>query len=73
MSGSSVPIVTVDGPSGSGKGTLSSALGKVLGWTVLDSGSLYRAIALETWRKKIEFQGAEELEISELINSLNIE
>ena len=73
MSRSSVPIVTIDGPSGSGKGTLSSALGIVLGWTVLDSGSLYRAIALETWRKKIEFQEAEELEISELINSLNIE
>ena len=73
MSRGSVPIVTVDGPSGSGKGTLSSALGNVLGWAVLDSGSLYRAIALETWRKKIEFQRAEELEISELIKSLNIE
>ncbi len=73
MSRSSVPIVTVDGPSGSGKGTLSSALGHVLGWTVLDSGSLYRAIALEIWRKKIEFLEAEEPEISELINSLSIE
>ena len=73
MSRSPVPIVTVDGPSGSGKGTLSSALGNSLGWAVLDSGSLYRAIALETWRKKIEFQEAEEFEISELINSLNIE
>ena len=73
MSRSSVPIVTVDGPSGSGKGTLASALGNVLGWTVLDSGSLYRAIALEIWRKKIEFLEAEEPEISELINSLSIE
>ena len=73
MSRSSVPIVTVDGPSGSGKGTLSSALGNVLGWKVLDSGSLYRAIALEIWRKKIEFRKAEEPEISELINSLSIE
>ena len=73
MSRSSVPIVTIDGPSGSGKGTQSIALGNVLGWTVLDSGSLYRAIALETWRKKIEFRDAEELEISELINSLSIE
>ena len=73
MSRSSVPIVTVDGPSGSGKGTLSSALGNVLGWKVLDSGSLYRAIALEIWRKKIEFRKAEEPEITELINSLSIE
>ena len=44
-----------------------------MGWTVLDSGSLYRAIALETWRKKIEFRESEEPEISELINSLSIE
>ena len=73
MSRGSVPIVTVDGPSGSGKGTLSIALGKVLGWTVLDSGSLYRAIALGAWRKRIEFQKAEEVEISEHINSLKIE
>ena len=73
MSRGSVPIVTVDGPSGSGKGTLSSALGNVLGWKVLDSGSLYRAIALEIWRKKIEFRKAEEPEISKLLNSLSIE
>ena len=73
MSRTSVPIVTVDGPSGSGKGTLSSALGKVLGWTVLDSGSLYRAIALEIWRNKIGLQMAGDPEISELINSLSIE
>ena len=73
MSRGLVPIVTVDGPSGSGKGTLSSALGNSLGWAVLDSGSLYRAIALETWRKKIEFQEAEELEILDVISSLNIE
>ena len=73
MSRTSVPIVTVDGPSGSGKGTLSSALGKLLGWTVLDSGSLYRAIALEIWRNKIGLQMAGDPEISELINSLSIE
>ena len=41
MALSSVPIITIDGPSGSGKGTLASALGSVLGWTILDSGALY--------------------------------
>ena len=56
MSQSSVPIVTIDGPSGSGKNS-GECSGNVLGWTVLDSGSLYRAIALETWRKKIDFRG----------------
>ncbi len=73
MSRGLVPIITVDGPSGSGKGTLSNALGDSLGWAVLDSGALYRAIAFETWRKNIEFREAEELEIFELIHSLDIE
>ena len=73
MTRSSVPIITIDGPSGSGKGTLANALGKALGWTILDSGALYRAIAFDSWRKKIDFHGVEELKILELIDSLNIE
>ena len=68
-----IPIITVDGPSGSGKGTLSSALGDSLGWSVLDSGALYRAIALETWRKKIDFNEVAEHEIFKLIDSLSLE
>ena len=73
MARRSVPIITIDGPSGSGKGTLSSALGSSLGWTILDSGALYRAIAFDAWREKIDFHEAEELKIFGLINSLNIE
>ena len=73
MARRSVPIITIDGPSGSGKGTLSSALGSSLGWTILDSGALYRAIAFDAGRKKIDFHEAEELKIYELIKSLNIE
>lgn len=41
-----VPIITVDGPSGSGKGTVSRILAKRLGWHLLDSGALYRLVAL---------------------------
>lgn len=41
----SIPVITVDGPSGSGKGTISSQLAKELGWHFLDSGALYRACA----------------------------
>jgi cytidylate kinase len=41
-----VPILTVDGPSGSGKGTVSRILAKRLGWHLLDSGALYRLVAL---------------------------
>ena len=39
-------IVTIDGPSGSGKGTISRAVARKLGWHLLDSGALYRLVAL---------------------------
>ncbi|RLA48595.1 MAG: (d)CMP kinase [Gammaproteobacteria bacterium] len=39
---SDVPVITVDGPSGAGKGTISHMLAKALGWHLLDSGALYR-------------------------------
>jgi cytidylate kinase len=41
-----VPVITIDGPSGSGKGTVSRAAAKALGWGLLDSGALYRLVAL---------------------------
>jgi CMP/dCMP kinase len=41
-----IPIVTVDGPSGSGKGTISRAVAVQVGWHLLDSGALYRLVAL---------------------------
>ena len=41
-----VPVVTIDGPSGAGKGTVSRALAGRLGWHLLDSGALYRLVAL---------------------------
>lgn len=40
------PVITVDGPSGSGKGTICSLLARELGWSLLDSGALYRLVAL---------------------------
>ena len=40
-----VPIVTIDGPSGSGKGTISKALAIDLNWNYLDSGLIYRCYA----------------------------
>merc|ERR1712137_1415547 len=42
----STPVVTVDGPSGAGKGTLSSLLAKKLGWHFLNSGAIYRVLAV---------------------------
>ncbi len=41
-----VPVLAIDGPSGSGKGTVGQALAAQLGWHFLDSGTLYRAVAL---------------------------
>jgi cytidylate kinase len=40
------PVLTIDGPSGSGKGTISRAVAEQLGWHFLDSGALYRAVGL---------------------------
>ena len=41
----SAPVVTIDGPSGSGKGTISRAVAQHAGWHLLDSGALYRLVA----------------------------
>ncbi|MEM1112145.1 MAG: (d)CMP kinase [Pseudomonadota bacterium] len=38
------PVITVDGPSGAGKGTISQLLAEQLGWSLLDSGALYRVV-----------------------------
>jgi cytidylate kinase len=40
------PVATIDGPSGSGKGTISRAVARTVGWHLLDSGALYRLVAL---------------------------
>ncbi len=45
-----IPVITVDGPSASGKGTLAAALAAALGYRYLDSGALYRATALAAQR-----------------------
>lgn len=44
MNKQQTPVITVDGPSGSGKGTLCTLLAKKLGWHLLDSGALYRVL-----------------------------
>lgn len=46
MMSDNVPVITLDGPSGVGKGTVCLWLAKNLGWHILDSGSLYRLLAL---------------------------
>ncbi len=46
MNASAIPVITIDGPTASGKGTVACRVAKVLGWHVLDSGALYRLTAL---------------------------
>ena len=47
-------IITIDGPSGVGKGTLAFSLAQKLGWNVLDSGLLYRLIGYLTLKERLE-------------------
>jgi cytidylate kinase len=49
----SVPVITIDGPVGVGKGTLSQRLAGELGWHYLNSGALYRLLALAALKQKI--------------------
>lgn len=46
-----IPVVTIDGPSGSGKGTVAAIVAERLGWHLLDSGALYRLLALAARRQ----------------------
>lgn len=50
----SIPVITIDGPSGTGKGTVSVLLAHRLGWNYLDSGALYRLLALQALAYDIE-------------------
>ncbi|MBH3341941.1 (d)CMP kinase [Pseudomonas mendocina] len=57
----SAPVITVDGPSGSGKGTLCALLAKQLGWNLLDSGALYRLLAFAAGNHGIDLTNEEAL------------
>ncbi|HTF96928.1 MAG TPA: (d)CMP kinase [Cellvibrio sp.] len=72
MTDQNLPIViTVDGPSGSGKGTLSHMLANHLGYNLLDSGALYRLVALASMKREIQL--ADESAVTAVALQLNVE
>jgi len=67
----SIPVITIDGPSGSGKGTVAMRIAEELGFTLLDSGALYRSVGIAALRGEIDLRDHQE--IAELARHLNIE
>lgn len=56
-----VPVLTIDGPSGAGKGTVSRAVARHLKWNYLDSGSIYRSLAIAALNEDVDLQDIERL------------
>jgi len=57
------PVITIDGASGTGKGTVSQLLAKRLGWRFLDSGALYRVLALAAQKHSVALDNEKALEV----------
>ncbi|KPA52374.1 cytidylate kinase [Photobacterium leiognathi subsp. mandapamensis] len=55
------PVITVDGPSGAGKGTLCMLLAEKLGWNLLDSGAIYRVLALAAIHHGVDIESEDAL------------
>lgn len=64
-------VITIDGPSGSGKGTIALLIAQRLGWHCLDSGALYRLVGLSVDRAGIGFDHAGK--IAEIAKNMRVE
>ncbi|MDC1318216.1 (d)CMP kinase [Candidatus Thioglobus sp.] len=56
-----IPVLTIDGPSGVGKGTVANIIAHELNWNLLDSGAIYRAFALAAFKQNIQIDNTDEL------------
>ena len=65
-----VPVITIDGPSGSGKGTVAGQVAESLGFTLLDSGALYRTLGIASYKHGIDTANAQQ--VADLARSLDI-
>lgn len=64
-------LITIDGPSGSGKGTITQLVAEKLGWHILDSGALYRVLGIAAQRHLIPFEEHEQ--ITQLARNMDIQ
>ena len=69
----SIPVICIDGPTASGKGTLAGVVAQALGYHFLDSGSLYRIAALAARQSGLSLEPVDELAIAHLVQGLSIE
>jgi len=65
-----IPVLTIDGPSGVGKGTVANIVASTLSWNLLDSGAIYRAFALAASNRNITIKDTEAL--LSLASNLNL-
>mgnify|MGYP003630292251 FL=1 len=70
MSERHTPVIAVDGPGGSGKGTVTQMLARKLGWHLLDSGALYRLTALAATRQSVSLD--DEVALVKVAESLDV-
>ena len=70
MNQNEIPVITVDGPSGAGKGTLCQLLAEKLQWHLLDSGAIYRVLAVAAAKRNIPEDQV--IELSELAGILDV-
>lgn len=67
---SDIPVLTIDGPSGSGKGTVAQLMAKGLGWHYLDSGAIYRVLAQAALQHNVDL--ADEPKLAEMAHELDL-
>lgn len=71
MTAAGTPVIAIDGPSASGKGTVAQRVAEALGFHYLDSGALYRAVALASTRRGLNLDSS--LETSRIALNLDVE